>query len=55
MKELLAVLGLLAEPIVAIVKLIEADQHTEADEQEVMFAVQRAIFNARAKRKFPDA
>lgn len=54
MKELLAVLGFLAEPIAMIVKLIAADEHTEAEEQEVMFSVQRAIFNARAKRKFPE-
>lgn len=45
-------LALLGEPIMAIIRLIEQDSHTDKDEQEVMYSVQRAISDARAKRKF---
>lgn len=53
METLLGYLSVLAAPITAIIKLIEQDSHTEAEEQEVLYAIQRAVFNARAVKKFP--
>lgn len=50
--ELIAALGSLAEPIAQMISLAQQDAHTEEDEAQLLFQIQRAISDFRAKRKF---
>lgn len=51
----LTLLGELADPIAHLVELALQDSHDDEDERQLLLKAQRAISDARARRKFSDA
>lgn len=48
---LIKAISLLAEPIALIIELMGKDAHSEDDESAVLYSIQRAIYNERARRR----
>jgi hypothetical protein len=52
MNEFLEVLRVLAKPIELMIDLLMKDDHSEEEERQIVLAFQRAVADARARRKF---